>query len=223
MAWVLLALLLVSFPVIHGMIEFQSQRAIQNAVLKSTQDTGLVLSRFLSEEIQRRLGEILGPEEHPAQQGKVASEALEHTDRFVRSMMMGTNVAGLRFYTPDGLVLYSTHLVPLNEVNTPPTNPIFVSAAQGVPQAHFLEAADEHALRLVEVHLPVRDALERVVAVMVLTIDKTAMLGTSHSYESQLHYYLVVAQTIQLLLLLFIGWVLRGHLLQLKARLRASS
>jgi hypothetical protein len=213
MAWALLALLVVSFPAVHFLVEVHANNAVEKAILASTKSANIALAGFLATELQARLGS-----ESTVSGAAPSAQAHARVDAFVRAFLMETDLISLGFYRPDGTVLYTTH-TPSNSIHK---NPFFSSAAQGVPENQLM-VHDQTAMHVVQTHLPVRDPSGRVIGVMIMEADRTALIGPSAAHEAHLHYYLLVAQTIQLLLVLFIGWFLRGYVLELHSRIRLSA
>jgi hypothetical protein len=199
-------------PAQHWILEEQTNAAVGEVVSEATQAANTTVTKLFINEVYPRLAEPLGLEGAGTRGEPLAGQALEITDRTIRSFMYGTDIMKVKIYAMNGMTIYSTELKQIGEDKR--DNVGFQSAAQGIPGSQITHRGKFSAIDgdvfdkdLVASYIPIRNKAGMIIGVGEIYTDRTPVLEKSTRGEGYIHAALVITQSIQLILLVWLGWL----------------
>lgn len=209
----LIILILVGMlPVQHWVLESQTNAAVGEVISEATQAANATVTKLFVNELYPRLTEPLALEGKGKRSEPLAGEALEITDSTIRKFMFGTDIMKVKIYGMNGMTVYSTERRQIGESQH--DNPGFQSAAQGIAGSQITHRGKFSAIEgevfekdLVASYIPIRNQSSMIIGVAEIYTDRTPVLDKSTRGEGYIHAALLITQSVQLILLLALGWL----------------
>ncbi|MDP1524563.1 MAG: hypothetical protein Q8M20_02015 [Rhodocyclaceae bacterium] len=208
----IILILVILLPVQHWVLEGQTNAAVGEVVSEATQAANTTVTKLFINEVYPRLTEPLALEGAGKRGEPLAGEALDTTDRTIRKFMFGTDIMKVKIYAMNGMTVYSTERAQIGEDKH--DNPGFQSAAQGIPGSQITHRGKFSAIDgdvfdkdLVASYIPIRNQAGMIIGVAEIYTDRTPVLDKSTRGEGYIHAALLITQSIQLILLLLLGWL----------------
>lgn len=208
----IILVLVVLLPIQHWILEGQTNAAVGEVVSEATQAANATVTKLFINEVYPRLSESLALEGAGNRGEPLVGEALETTDRTIRSFMYGTDIMKIKLYAMNGMTIYSTELGQIGEPRF--DNPGFQSAAQGIAGSQITHRGKFSAIDgdvfdkdMVASYIPIRNQAGMIIGVAELYTDRTPVLEKLTHGEGYIHAALLITQAIQFILLFWLGWL----------------
>lgn len=220
---VLMAILLVSFPIQHWIIEKMANESLGNAIADATQAANVTVTKLFINEVYPRLVQHLGLESGPNAMPAKGLEgvALAETDRTIRNFMFGTDIMKVKLYALNGMTIYSTELAQIGQDQS--KNPSLISATQGIPGSQITHRGKFSAIEgevfekdLVASYIPIRNKSGIVIGVAEIYTDRTPVIEKAIGGEGYLHPFMLLTNAIQIVLILLLAWSFWTRLAQIE-------
>ena len=209
----LIILILVGMlPLQHWVLENQTNSAVGEVISEATQAANTTVTKLFVNELYPRLTEPLALEGKGKRGEPLSGEALETTDSTIRKFMFGTDIMKVKIYGMNGMTVYSTERKQIGESQH--DNQGFQSAAQGIAGSQITHRGKFSAIEgevfdkdLVASYIPIRNQSSMIIGVAEIYTDRTPVLDKSTRGGGYIHAALLITQSVQLILLLALGWL----------------
>ena len=195
----------------HFVVLDHTTRTINAAIADSTQAANATVTRLLVNDIYPRLVNQLGLERAEPAKG-LSGQALEDADKLIRIFIFGTDVMKVKIFGMNGITVYSTELSQIGQNQG--TNPAFIAASQGSIGTQITHRGKFHSAEgevydrdLVSSYIPIRSKSGLIIGVAEIYTDRTPTLIKTRDSGSPVRPIAFLMHSIQLILLLFIGWI----------------
>jgi hypothetical protein len=126
--------------------------------------------------------------------------------------MFGTDIMKVKIYGMNGMTVYSTERKQIGEDKH--DNQGFQSAAQGIAGSQITHRGKFSAIEgdvfdkdMVASYIPIRNQAGLIIGVAEIYTDRTPVLDKSTRGEGYIHAALRITQSVQIILLLALGWL----------------